>query len=101
MSCYFRHLKDIFNEAGLEVTKENKKEIDRLIHGLVKVEYKNCSAAWKAIKEQIRRDDTARSTFIEDLKRELNGEMNVANAQDKRDVARRKGAQVCGGSGHE
>ena len=38
MSCYFRHLKGIFKEAGLEVTKENKKEIDRLVHGLVKVE---------------------------------------------------------------
>ena len=85
MSCYFRHLQDIFNEAGVEVTKENKREIDRVIHGLVKVEYKNCSAAWKGIKEQIIRDDTARSKFIEDLKRELNGEMNVANAQDKRD----------------
>ena len=34
MSCYFRHLKDIFEEAGVEVTKENKKEIDRVIHDL-------------------------------------------------------------------
>jgi hypothetical protein len=73
MSCYFRHLQDVFNEAGVEITKENKKEIDRLIHGLVNVEYKNCPAAWKAIKSQIMRGDTARSKFIEDLKRELHG----------------------------
>jgi hypothetical protein len=73
MSCYFRHLQDIFNEIGLEVTKENKKEIDRLIHGLVNVEYKNCPAAWKAIKDQVIRDDTARSKFIEHRKWELDG----------------------------
>jgi hypothetical protein len=79
MSCYFRHLQGVFNEAGLEVTNENKKQIDRLIHGLVNVEYKNCPAAWKAIKDQIRRDDAARSKFIEDLKRELHGEMNAPN----------------------
>ena len=75
MSCYFRHLQDIFDEAGVEVTKENKKEIDRVIYGLMKVEYKNCSAAWKGIKEQIMRDHTARSKFIADLKRELRGRL--------------------------
>jgi hypothetical protein len=42
MSCYFRHMKDVLDEAGIEVTKENKKDIDRIIHGLVDVEYKNC-----------------------------------------------------------
>ena len=36
MSCYFMHMKDIFEEAGIEVIKENKKEIDRIIHGLVR-----------------------------------------------------------------
>ena len=71
MSCYFRHMKDIFEEAGIEVTKENKKEVDRIIHGLVEVEYKNCSPTWKAVKEQILADDKARGQFIERLKREL------------------------------
>jgi molecular chaperone GrpE (heat shock protein) len=71
MSCYFRHLKDIFEEAGVEVTKENKKEIDRVFHELVEVEYKNCSPTWKAVKEQIKGDDKTRSRFIERFKREL------------------------------
>lgn len=71
MSCYCRHMKDIFEEAGIEVTKENKKEIDRIIHGLVEVTYKNCPPTWKAFKEQILGDDKARSRFIERLKREL------------------------------
>ena len=32
MSCYFRQLKDILAEAGVEVTPGNRKEIDRAIH---------------------------------------------------------------------
>ena len=71
MSCYFRHMKDVLDEAGIEVTKENKKEIDRIIHGLVDVTYKNCSPTWKAVKDHIKKDDKARSRFIQKLKNEL------------------------------
>ena len=71
MSCYFRHMKEILEEAGVEITKENKKDIDRVIHGLVDVEYKNCSSAWKAIKEQIKTDDKTKNLFIKKLKQEL------------------------------
>ena len=35
MSCYFRHMKDVLEEAGIEITKDNKKEIDGIIHRLV------------------------------------------------------------------
>ncbi len=42
MSCYFRHLKDIFAEAGIEVTKANRKELDRAFHDIVGVVYKDC-----------------------------------------------------------
>jgi hypothetical protein len=71
MSCYFRHMKEVFEEAGVEITKENKKEIDRILHGLVAVEYKNCSPTWKAVKEQIKGDDKARNRFVKRLKQEL------------------------------
>jgi len=71
MSCYFRHMKEILEEAGVEVTKENKKDIDRVIHGLVDVGYKNCSPAWKAVKEQIKTDDKTKNRFIKRLKQEL------------------------------
>jgi hypothetical protein len=64
-------MKDILEEAGIEITKENKKEVDRLIHGLVDVEYKACSPAWKAVKEQIRGDEKARKQFIEKIKKGL------------------------------
>ena len=71
MSCYFRHMKDILKEAGVEVTKGNKKDIDRIIHNLVGVEYKDCSPAWKAVKEQIREDEKTRQAFVKKLKKSL------------------------------
>ena len=51
MTCYFRHMKGIFAELGVEVTPENKKDIDRRIHEYLGVEYKNCNQTWKLIKE--------------------------------------------------
>jgi hypothetical protein len=45
-------MKDIFSEIGVEITKENKKAIDKKIHEYLGVEYKNCSSTWKLIKER-------------------------------------------------
>jgi hypothetical protein len=67
MTCYFRHLNEIFDAAGIEVTKDNKKEIDRTIHELVGIEYKDCPSTWKAVKEHIRSDEDTRLAFIEAL----------------------------------
>jgi molecular chaperone GrpE (heat shock protein) len=71
MSCYFRHMKDVLAAAGVEVTPENKKEIDRIIHEIVDVDYKNCSPTWKGVKEHIKQDDKARNQFIKKLKTKL------------------------------
>ena len=57
MTCYFRHLQDVFRKAGIEVTSENKREIDRVIHSIVGVEYKNCSVTWKEVKKRIAEDE--------------------------------------------
>ena len=57
MSCYFRHMKEIFSQAGIEITKDNKKDIDRAIHNIVDIDYKNCPDAWKKVKEIIKGDD--------------------------------------------
>lgn len=73
MSCYFRHMKDILDEGGVVITKENKKEIDRIIHNIVEVEYKNCPTTWRAVKERIKGDEEARRRFIVMLKEELKG----------------------------
>jgi hypothetical protein len=71
MSCYLRHMKDILEEAGIAVTKDNKKEIDQAIHGLVEVEYKDCPNTWKAVKEHINKDEEAKKKFIKSLKTKL------------------------------
>ncbi|MFX1483363.1 MAG: hypothetical protein ACFFCP_09260 [Promethearchaeota archaeon] len=65
MTCYFRHLKQTFAELGIDVTPDNKKDIDKAIHGLVGVEYKNCSAAWKAIKKRIEEDRSGFMTALD------------------------------------
>jgi hypothetical protein len=64
-------MKDVIEEAGVEITKENKKDVDRIIHGLVDVEYKNCSPTWKGVKEHIKSDDKARTRFIKKLEQKL------------------------------
>ncbi len=65
MTCYFRHLQEVFHKAGIEVTKENKREIDRVIHGIVGVEYKNCPAAWREVKKRLAED---KEGFVSQLK---------------------------------
>lgn len=57
-------MKGIFAEIGVDVTPENKKDIDKTIHKLLGVEYKNCSATWKEIKKRLADDE---SGFIQSL----------------------------------
>ena len=71
MSCYFRHMKDVFEEIGVDVTPENKKAIDAAIHKIVKVEYKQCPDAWKKIKEEIRTDPKKRDRFVAKLRKAI------------------------------
>jgi hypothetical protein len=71
MSCYFRYMKDILEEAGITVDKQNKKDIDKVIHSLVNVDYKDCSPTWKKVKERIKSDASERAAFIAELKQYL------------------------------
>jgi hypothetical protein len=68
MSCYFRHLKEIFDEAGIVVTSGNRKQIDQAIHRVVGVTYKECPHAWKKLKQQIMGDEQKRQDLIQKLK---------------------------------
>ena len=65
MTCYFRHIKQVFEKAGIEVTPENRKELDAVIHDIVNVNYKNCPATWKQVKRLISEDE---ANFISKLK---------------------------------
>jgi hypothetical protein len=67
MTCYFRHMQSMLKEAGITVTPENKKEVDRKIHEIVDVSYKNCSETWKAIKAGTA-EPAQRAEFIAKLK---------------------------------
>ena len=67
MSCYFRQIKDIFDEAGIVVTPANRKQIDQAIHQAVGVAYKNCPVTWKKLKEDIRGDMVKRLALIKNL----------------------------------
>jgi len=66
MTCYFRHLKEIFKKAGIEVTSENKREIDRIIHDIVSVKYTNCPATWREVKKRITEDEAEFVSILKD-----------------------------------
>jgi len=68
VTCYFRHIRPVFDSLGIEVTADNKKEIDKRIHDIAGVDYKNCSATWKRFKELRSRDERA---LMMDLKENL------------------------------
>lgn len=69
MSCYFRQLKDIFDEAGIEVNASNKKQIDQAIHQIVGTNYKDCPGTGQKLKQQIMTDEQKRREFIVKLRK--------------------------------
>ena len=68
MSCYFRHLEEVFDEAGVDPAALGKKRVDQAIHRIMGVGYKDCPATWKAIKKQVLGDDGKRREFVEELR---------------------------------
>jgi hypothetical protein len=57
MTCYFRHLGEVFQQAEITVTPQNKKQLDAVIHRLVGTNYKDCSATWREVKKQLAVDE--------------------------------------------
>lgn len=68
LTCYFRHFKKYLKEMSVEITKENKREIDKAIHNFLDVEYKDCSTTWKEIKKRLAEDEVK---FTSSLKKAL------------------------------
>jgi hypothetical protein len=58
MTCYFRNsrMKELFDELGITVTKENRDDINEVLHEYLSVEYKNCAATWKMIRKRLQED---------------------------------------------
>ena len=42
MSCYFRHIKGILDEAGIKLSSGNRKKIDQAIHQIAAIPYNDC-----------------------------------------------------------
>ncbi len=57
MTCYFRHLSEVFNKVGITVTPENRKQLDKVIHNLMGTEYMNCPSIWREIKKRLAEDE--------------------------------------------
>ena len=66
-TCYFRHLKEIFIKAGIDVTSENRQEVDKISHRIVAVKCKDCPSTWKEVKKRIIEDE---ENFVFALKAE-------------------------------
>jgi hypothetical protein len=71
MSCYLRHLKDFLSEAGIEITSDNRKQIDRAIHDIVNTTYKDCPGTWKEVKKKLASSEAEKKDFIKKLKAAL------------------------------
>jgi hypothetical protein len=61
-------MKMIFTQIGIEITKENRREIDTKIKALVGTESKNCPETWKAIKARLADNE---EKFLADLDKAL------------------------------
>jgi hypothetical protein len=68
VSCYFRHIRDLLIEAGMDITPANKKQVDAAVHDFVKVNYKDCPAAWRRLKSEILDDDKKRLQLIDHIR---------------------------------
>ncbi len=55
---------EVKRARGIEVTDQNKREIDKVIHSMVNVEYKNCPATWREVKKRLTEDQDA---FVQNL----------------------------------
>ena len=49
MSCYVRHLTDVFEALSMENNKDNRKTMDKAIRGILKTD-KPCPEVWKQLK---------------------------------------------------
>ncbi|MFA5375811.1 MAG: hypothetical protein WC455_08710 [Dehalococcoidia bacterium] len=71
MSCYIRHLKDLLSEAGIDVTADNRKQIDRVMHEIVGTTYKDCPGTWKEVKKKLASSEAEKREFFKKLKAAL------------------------------
>lgn len=69
MSCYTRHLSDVFEALGVENNKDNRKIVDKSIRKILKTD-KPCPEVWKQLKG-ILADGTKKKDLVSKLKKNL------------------------------
>jgi hypothetical protein len=68
MSCYLRHLRSELAQVGIDIDEIDRKKLDRAIHKVVGVGYKDCPKAWKGVKAEMAKNKMA---FLADVGKEL------------------------------
>jgi hypothetical protein len=68
MTCYFKNsrMQELFQEIGVEVTKENRKDIDEILHEMLSVDYPNCAATWKLVRSRLKEDGTGFKSRVQE-----------------------------------
>jgi len=68
MGCW-RWFNTVLKEAGIEVTDENREEVDEVIHQYIgeQSSYGRCSAEWRKARKEIQADEKTRSELVERL----------------------------------
>jgi len=58
MTCYFKNSRmvELFEELGIQVTRDNRDAIDQALHFYLSVDYPNCAATWKVIRKRLKED---------------------------------------------
>ncbi len=58
MTCYFKNsrMKELLRDIEVEPTKENIAEVDKILHEMLSVDYPNCAATWKMVREKLKYD---------------------------------------------
>jgi hypothetical protein len=67
MSCYTRHLIDVFETLGVENSKDNRKTMDKAMRKILKTD-KPCSEVWKQLKN-ILADEEKKNNLVGKLKK--------------------------------
>jgi hypothetical protein len=72
MGCW-KWFNSILKEAGIDVTEENRAQIDKVIHDFVgeKTRYEHCSSDWSKMGKKIRADENEKKKLIAKLKASL------------------------------
>lgn len=60
MSCYTRHLGDVFLEAGIEYNTENRKLADKHIREIVGKVDEDCPDVWREVKAWLKNTEKHR-----------------------------------------